>query len=74
MSEPLVLAIDGGNSKTDLALARADGSLVAFARGPLSSPQHLGFAACLEVLTRLLDDACSQAGLDHTDVPIVEVA
>ena len=36
MSLPLpgVLAIDGGNSKTDVALVAADGSLLATARGP----------------------------------------
>jgi len=31
---PGVLAIDGGNSKTDVALVAADGSLLATARGP----------------------------------------
>ena len=31
---PEVLAIDGGNSKTDVALVAADGSLLATARGP----------------------------------------
>jgi N-acetylglucosamine kinase-like BadF-type ATPase len=31
---PEVLAIDGGNSKTDVALVGADGSLLATARGP----------------------------------------
>jgi len=72
--EALVLAIDGGNSKTDLALLRSDGSLVAFARGPLSSPHHLGVDGCLAVLTRLLDTACDEAGLGLTDGPVVEVA
>ena len=59
MSEPLVLAIDGGNSKTDLALVRTDGSLVSFVRGSLSSPHHLGVDGCLSVLTLLLDEAAS---------------
>jgi N-acetylglucosamine kinase-like BadF-type ATPase len=31
---PVVLAVDGGASKTDLALIRADGALLALARGP----------------------------------------
>ena len=31
---PAVLAIDGGNSKTDIALVAADGSLLAGGRGP----------------------------------------
>jgi N-acetylglucosamine kinase-like BadF-type ATPase len=37
VSRPLVLAIDGGNSKTDLALVHADGEVVALVRGPQSS-------------------------------------
>ena len=42
----IVLAVDGGNSKTDLALVDADGTLIAHARGPLSSPHHLGLDGC----------------------------
>ena len=74
MSEPLLLAIDGGNSKTDLALLRADGSLVSLVRGPLSSPHHLGVDGCVRVLTDLLDEACFQAGIDRTSGPVAEVA
>jgi N-acetylglucosamine kinase-like BadF-type ATPase len=57
MSRAAVLAVDGGNSKTDLALVGADGSLLALVRGPLSSPQHLGIPGCLEVLDGLLTEA-----------------
>jgi N-acetylglucosamine kinase-like BadF-type ATPase len=57
MSRPAVLAVDGGNSKTDLALVAADGSLVSLVRGPLSSPQHLGVDGCLDVLDGLLTEA-----------------
>jgi N-acetylglucosamine kinase-like BadF-type ATPase len=74
MSAPLVLGIDGGNSKTDLALVRTDGSLVAFVRGPLSSPHHLGVDGALSVLAHLLGEACSQAGLELTDGPVAEIA
>ena len=45
MSDRVVLAVDGGNSKTDLALVREDGALLAHVRGPLSSPHHLGLDA-----------------------------
>ena len=31
---PAVLAVDGGNSKTDVALVAADGTLLGSARGP----------------------------------------
>jgi N-acetylglucosamine kinase-like BadF-type ATPase len=51
-----VLGVDGGNSKTELALAREDGVLLAHVRGPGSSPHRLGDNGCLDVLERLLDD------------------
>ena len=36
----LLLAVDGGNAKTDLALVAADGSVLALVRGPGSSPHE----------------------------------
>jgi N-acetylglucosamine kinase-like BadF-type ATPase len=56
-----VLAVDGGNSKTDLALATRDGSVLALVRGPLSSPHHLGLDGCLAVLESLLTKAVREA-------------
>ena len=60
--DQVVLAVDGGNSKTDLALVRADGEVLALVRGPLSSPHHLGLDGALDVLQRLLDQASRDAG------------
>src|ERR671937_837529 len=65
MSAPLVLAVDGGNSKTDLALVRADGEALALVRGPQSSPHHLGVDGCVRVLEQLLADALREAGLGN---------
>jgi len=65
MSRAAVLAVDGGNSKTDLALVGADGTLISVARGPLSSPQHLGVDGCLQVIADLLGE--------H-DGPVADVA
>ena len=74
MSSVAVLAFDGGNSKTDVALVGADGSLLAHARGPASSPHHLGAERALDVLDGLIDDALSQAGLQRDGVPLADVA
>jgi N-acetylglucosamine kinase-like BadF-type ATPase len=74
---PLVLAIDGGNSKTDLALVRDDGEALALVRGPMSSPQHLGIDGCFSVLGDLLGRAFAEAGLParkNGRVPAAEVA
>jgi len=73
MSRPLVLAIDGGNWKTDLALVQADGEVLAFVRGPQSSPHHLGLAGSVTVLGDLLEQAIDEAGLPNGDGPVAEV-
>lgn len=59
----VVLAVDGGNSKTDLALLREDGELLALVRGGNSSPHHIGLDGCVALLGRLYADAAAQAGL-----------
>lgn len=65
----MILAVDGGNSKTDVALVAADGTLVAHARGGQSSPHHLGLDGCLAVLQSLVDEA----GLDGQQADVAEV-
>ena len=65
----MILAVDGGNSKTDVALVAPDGALIAHARGPLSSPHHVGLDGCLGVLERLLDDV----GLDGARADVAQV-
>ena len=74
MSARLVLAVDGGNSKTDLALIGEDGVLRALVRGPQSSPHRLGVEGAVEVLEHLLDDACAQGGVEADGRPVAEVA
>jgi N-acetylglucosamine kinase-like BadF-type ATPase len=66
----VVLAVDGGNSKTDLVLVDAEGRLLAFARGPQSSPHHLGEEGCMRVLAALVEEAQAQAGLDASPVQV----
>jgi N-acetylglucosamine kinase-like BadF-type ATPase len=73
VTPPVVLAVDGGNSKTDLALVAFDGHVLSVVRGPLSSPHHLGVAGCLEVLERLFNEAVEQAGLERRNGPVAEV-
>jgi N-acetylglucosamine kinase-like BadF-type ATPase len=65
----VILAVDGGNSKTDVALVGDDGGVLAHARGPLSSPHHLGLGGCLDVLQKLVDEA----GLDGRRAEVAQV-
>lgn len=60
-----VLAVDGGNSKVDLALIAEDGGLLAAVRGPTISHQARGSTAGTVIALRaVLAAACSRAGLD----------
>lgn len=68
-----VLAVDGGNSKTDIALVAADGSLLAAVRGPTTSHQAVGLEPGIRRLRGLVEDAARMAGLDPTAEPISTV-
>jgi N-acetylglucosamine kinase-like BadF-type ATPase len=59
---PAVLAIDGGNSKTDAALVAADGTLLASARGP-GVHSRLTLEEMVGVLGTVARAAAAQAGL-----------
>ncbi len=61
---PAVLAMDGGNSKTDVALVAADGSLLASVRGPGMDAQRDGVAETIGMLGGLVGQAAAGAGLD----------
>lgn len=59
-----VLAVDGGNSKTDVALVLLDGTVLAAARGPGSCHQNIGIDRTRSLLTELVAKAAATAGLD----------
>jgi N-acetylglucosamine kinase-like BadF-type ATPase len=68
-----ILAVDGGNSKTDVALVAADGTLLAAVRGPTTSHQAVGLESGLAQLVELVERATRMAGLDPTSRPISAV-
>ncbi len=63
MSASLFLAVDGGNSKTDIVLGTATGEVLAFIRGSGSSPHNLGIPGSIRLLDELITDARLAAGL-----------
>ena len=66
MTRSAVLAVDGGNSKTDVAIVDVRGSVLAAVRGPGSSPHYLGLEGSLQLVDELIGQACSDAGLGST--------
>ena len=63
MADAAVLAIDGGNSKTDVALVAADGTLLASLRGPGASQEEHGIENAMRILGDLVRSVASQAGV-----------
>ena len=50
----LFLAVDGGNSKTDVVLGTTDGDVLGFVRGPTASPHVVGLDGAVAVLRSLI--------------------
>jgi N-acetylglucosamine kinase-like BadF-type ATPase len=69
-----VVAVDGGNFKTDLALLDSRGGLMSLVRGGGSSPHYLGVDGCVEVLESLLTSAIARAGLAPLGRPLADTA
>jgi len=69
VTTPAVLAVDGGNSKADVALVAADGALLGAVRGPTISHQ----ATSLEEATRRLGQFIAAAGGSPDRPPAIAV-
>jgi N-acetylglucosamine kinase-like BadF-type ATPase len=63
--KPAVLAIDGGNSKTDVALVADDGTLLASARGPGINAHEVGVDQTVLILDAVVKQAASQLDGRH---------
>ncbi|APY88292.1 ATPase [Streptomyces alfalfae] len=77
-----VLAIDAGNSKTDVAVVAADGEVVGAARGGGFQPPQVGVETAVDVLAEAVARAFAEAGVDsvghvsaclaNADLPVEE--
>ena len=70
-----VLAVDGGNSKTDVAIVAEDGRLLAAARGSTSSHQAVGLEPGMERLAGLVAEVVAGSGLEaRPDIAVYTLA
>jgi N-acetylglucosamine kinase-like BadF-type ATPase len=61
------LAIDGGNSKTDVVVGTGDGRVVAYARGGGTCYQSIGLPETMARLRRLVDRVRAESGVTTFD-------
>ena len=76
MSPPLLLAVDGGNSKTDVLLLDVSGRVLAQVRGPSCAPIHEGLEPAMDTLDLLVRRAFAAARpalADKPSCPVVGV-
>jgi N-acetylglucosamine kinase-like BadF-type ATPase len=69
----LILAVDGGNAKTDLALVSAEGEVLSLVRGPGSSPHEHGLEGALDRIEALLAEARAPRELAIADLSMAGV-
>ena len=74
MDRGLVVAVDGGGVKTDLALLDSSGALLSLVRGGGSQAHYLGVDGCVDVLESLLARAIADAGLGPLERPFAATA
>src|SRR5207247_702389 len=69
----VLLAGDGGNAKTDLALVAADGTVLALVRGPGCSPHEHGVEGALDRIGALLIEAGADGAVAHAELLLAGV-
>ena len=72
MSE-LLLAVDGGNAKTDLALVDGEGRLLSLVRGPGCSPHEHGVEGALDRIEALVIEAGAESPVDYAELLLAGV-
>src|SRR3954451_17717070 len=74
MADAAVLAVDAGNSKTDVIVVTADGALLGAARGEGFHPHLVGAEAAVAGLHDVVEEAVATAGLSGADVAVRHVS
>ena len=68
-----MLAVDGGGSKTDVALVSAKGDVLGVARGPTCSHELVGLGGVVGALRPTVEAALRQAGVVADNGPVADV-
>ena len=71
--QPVILAVDGGGSKTDVVLLDGAGQLLGAKRLSVSSHFGLGHERAAEGLDAAIQSACRASGIDPLKKPIAKV-
>jgi len=73
-ADGIVLAVDGGGVKTDLAVLDSSGALLSLVRGGGTQTHYIGVEGCIDVLESLLASAVAEGGLAPLERPFAATA
>lgn len=68
LTEPHLIALDGGNSKTDVLLVQHSGTVVARARSGPFAPHIVGAASAVATVAPAVAEVLATAGLERVEV------
>ena len=72
-ADQLIVGIDGGNSKTDVVLATADGHLLGWLRTTGSNPQAIGLAATNRLIRTAIDSLLGSAQRPGVELSVLSL-
>lgn len=72
-AEPVVVALDGGSTKTDAVLVASDGTLLGRSRVGPSNHQLIGLDAAMDALGAAIAAVVTDAGIDDPPFPLCPV-
>jgi N-acetylglucosamine kinase-like BadF-type ATPase len=72
-SEPIVLALDGGSTKTDAVLVAADGTLLGRSRVGPSNHQLVGLDGAMDTIGSAIAAVTEAAGISEPPFPLCDV-
>ena len=72
-ADQLIVGIDGGNSKTDVVLATADGHLLGWLRTTGSNPQGIGLAATNRLIRTAIDSLLGSAQRPGVELSVLSL-
>jgi len=64
----LFLGVDGGGTKTNVAIANENGTIVAEGRGSPSNPLRVGVETAVANISSAIDSACDSSGISRGDI------
>ncbi len=73
MDQKYIIGVDGGGTKTTVALAKTTGEVVKIAVGPASNPRNVGLEECVRVIKKLVEEVKGEEKIGASFIALAAV-